>query len=701
MLVLRRRWARPGVLVGVLVGVLSLGSLASPAAQGAPATRLGIDAVVGADRVVDLTVRCGGAQRCRGIAKVAVAGAGARTTSYAVAAGRSAHVTVRLTAKQHRAVQAKKPVAVVTLVDKDRGRVARKSVRLRPAAAALRVTSSKLTVGSEHVAVVAVHCRATSVCVGSAALRVAGRTGVLEKVRVKPGARATISFGLNATQAAALMSAAGAWLPARVRVAERQPKRVGATTTVSLRMEHEHDGGEHDDHDPTQSRAYASSWSPTKYDTCTAAEHNSYAAVGVDGKLYPAWHPPVHTRVDGSTCTFGHEHGDDPTNSDLYEWAQEQFRTENPAARGLPFGYGSERMSEYLDAQGSGVHRHEDDPGHKVIVSNDQPMGVSFTDRYGDTAELTCDHLIKAHQGSHSSDATKNNTHELFYAVSCNDGTRLLTFVMTNYGNSNELHASCTRPLTAGDPASTAIETIGSKLPDGEGGKRLIPTADCIQQYVTNGAESGTGTIDDRRGSPASATNDWWWAGYEQWQSYTRIEAADGREIARFEPWFGVQNPSRFYVGNGATDTVVGYLNDLAWQPGNQQGWAPWSQQRQQSATAIDRKDPQAWFNGSVRDAWLTTTKVANAQAATSVVYTDPWGKNAGPKPFTGSVRTHISRTDNTPYVTSTTPSVTSRSTRTFEGLRRNGTSVPQSYGFFYDYGSDAQGRSLGVHAPN
>ncbi|MBS4752704.1 hypothetical protein KG112_07765 [Nocardioides sp. zg-ZUI104] len=691
----RRRWPQVGA-VGVLLAGLIGGTAATAEAAPRPVVA-SVDAIVGTDRAVVVAVRCTKAARCQGKVKLTVAGAGTRAKAYRVKRGKATKVRIVLTAAQYRKVAAKKRITTVRVSAAGRQVVKRKVV-LRAARPALRVRGTEVDVAADHVAQVSVACGSAAVrCTGSATLRIAGKAGAARPVRVAAKGVATLRFPLTSAQISAL-GTDGGWVGGQVRLTETTPERVASGTAVRLRMHgegHDHGGSE------GESAAYARGWTPTQYDTCTRAEHNSYAATGPDGKLYPSWHPPVHTRADGSTCTFGHEHGDDPTSSDIYEWAIEQFRAENPEAEGIPFGYGSEMLSEYSEIYGGGVHRHEDDPGQKVVVSNDQQMGVDFVDRYGDTQPLVCDHLIKAHQGSHSGDATKNNTHELFYALACNDGTKLHTYLMSNYGNANELHASCTRPFTAEHPEARAVQTIGSVLPDGEGGSRIIPTADCVEQYLKNGTENGTDTVDDRRGSPAASANSWWWAGYEQWQSFNSITDAEGKEIARFEPWFGLQNPSRYYVGNGATDTQVAYFNDLAWQSGNQQSWAPWRTQASGSATLIDRKSPKAWFNGAIRDAWITTTKVDNAEADTAVVYADPWGKNAKSTRSPASIRTYISRTDNTRYVTRTTPSVTNRSTRQHEGLQRKGATAPATLGFFYDYGTDAQGNSLGVHAPN
>lgn len=718
----RRTWTS---VLALTLAAGSLGLLQAPAlAAPAPKVTLSkVDAVVGSDRLVSYRLSCARAT-CSGSVKLKVAGASTAAKKYSLRRGKAKAYTVKLKSSVATKLgSGRRGVFTVTPRAGSGAKKTTKKVTVKAARAQVRLRTTHLAVGHDHVVALNLDTASSKATRATVALKVGGVAGGGSQVVSFParskGKDKVVKFVLSDAQVTAL-GAGTSTVAATVSVAEKAPEKVTSTQRLTLKLDHDMGGGDHggghgdgnggghDGHEETpvpagESSAYARGWNPTEYDTCTRAEHESYAVTGVDGKLYPSWHPAVHTRSDGSTCTFGHEHGDDPRNSDVFEWAVEQYRTENPAANGIPFGYGSEQLSVYSTANNSTYHRHEDDPGHKVVVANDQDMGVTFTDRWGDTQALSCDTLIKAHQGSHSSDATKNNTHELVYALACNDGSKVLTTVMTNYGNSNELLSSCTRPFIAEHGPARAVETLGSILPDGEGGSRLIPTADCIQTYVTQGTENGAAgsAIDDRRGSPASSANGWWWAGYEQWQSFTSLETVDGKEIARFEPWFGLQNPSRYYTGNGPTDTTVGYLNDLAWEEGPHQQWSPWKEQRAASATKIDRKSPQAWFKGSIRDAWLTTTKVDNRDATSAVIHTNPWGKEGQAKPFEGSIRTYVSRTSNTDHVTTTTPSVINRSVRTSEALTRKGASAPLTMNFFYDYGRDEQGRSLGVHAPN
>jgi len=107
-------------------------------------------------------------------------------------------------------------------------------------------------------------------------------------------------------------------------------------------------------------------WEPTSFDTCSKEIHDAWSTVGPDGKLYPTWHPPVDPLTG---CTFGHEHGRDPRQSDLY-------RELGP----IPFGY----ANEYLTASGFVGERHEDHVGHKIEWENDIEMRLGAGGSAGD-----------------------------------------------------------------------------------------------------------------------------------------------------------------------------------------------------------------------------------------------------------------------------------------------------------------------------
>jgi hypothetical protein len=50
---------------------------------------------------------------------------------------------------------------------------------------------------------------------------------------------------------------------------------------------------------------------PTILGTCSAAVHDKWVVAGGDGLYYRTWHP----QVDPTGCIYGHEHGDNPANS--------------------------------------------------------------------------------------------------------------------------------------------------------------------------------------------------------------------------------------------------------------------------------------------------------------------------------------------------------------------------------------------------
>ena len=137
-------------------------------------------------------------------------------------------------------------------------------------------------------------------------------------------------------------------------------------------------------------------WTPGPFDSCTKEQHDAYAVLGPDGKVYPTWHPP--TGPGG--CSFGHEHGRDPQGSDLYGDTD-----------GLPFGVANEMLAISDPAN----PRDEDHFGHKVEWEND--IELEFRGAGSAIFTVKCDVLTKFHQGTHSKDAFTNNVHELVYHI--------------------------------------------------------------------------------------------------------------------------------------------------------------------------------------------------------------------------------------------------------------------------------------------
>ncbi|MCC3283879.1 hypothetical protein [Arthrobacter caoxuetaonis] len=400
--------------------------------------------------------------------------------------------------------------------------------------------------------------------------------------------------------------------------------------------------------DSPYSTAYLErNWKPTKYDTCTAELHASFTALGPDGKIYPTWHPAqVTDPATGELCTFGHEHGADPRTSNIYGWVVDYLTPEDADGKtGIPFGYASEALMTYGAAHEGMAMRHEDNAGHKIFVANNVQLLDVNRDWVLDTAGavVTCDFLIKQHQGSWSPDATSNNAHEAIYASRCSDGTEIISTTLSKFGNSNEFHKNC--------GVNERVGTLGSKLPAGYGGSRLIPDASCVQQHAT--------------GTEASL-----WGMYELWKGENKITDTAGNVLAHFDPWFGIRNPSRYYDAAKSTGTSNGISRpvDLAW--GNKPAAAfPWTTVK--DAAGLDWQDPASPFDGAQRDFYLNQNSVSSL--STGTLFTDPYGTNGQLTEFTGSIRQHL-----------------------VNGTATAATLATQKFDTAADFG-----KNNGVHAPN
>lgn len=333
--------------------------------------------------------------------------------------------------------------------------------------------------------------------------------------------------------------------------------------------------------------------------TCSTTFHDSFQATAQDGSKYPTWHPATATDPDtGVECSFGHEHGDDPSTSNIAAWTVEKL---GGSATGITFGFAA-HMSMMVEGA---PHRHEDHYGHKVFVLNN--VNLVREDREGyvtaaDGTPVTCDYLIYTHQGSHSKDALSNNQHEMLYSTKCNDGTEMVVNTLTGYGNANEYTANCDlRTVTTG----------GSALPNGTGGGREIPDVQCVQQTAGQ-----------------------FWGPYELWKSDHTIAAESGEALVRFDPWFGVRNPSRVGGGSDALATVS--LADASWTT-----W-PWSPMTE----GVQKEDPASPFDGAQRDVYVQHSTLNNASGSTTV-YTDAYGQRASSVPFDGAITQYVGAVSN------------------------------------------------------
>ena len=104
------------------------------------------------------------------------------------------------------------------------------------------------------------------------------------------------------------------------------------------------------------------------------------------------------------------------------------------AYSGIPFG----AATEALDAWAGAIRRTEDHVGYKIEYEND----VALTTAEG-ALGVTCDFVVRVHQGSHSPDALSNNVHELLYASRCGDGTEIISNVVGRFGDAGEYTRGC------------------------------------------------------------------------------------------------------------------------------------------------------------------------------------------------------------------------------------------------------------------
>jgi hypothetical protein len=327
--------------------------------------------------------------------------------------------------------------------------------------------------------------------------------------------------------------------------------------------------------------------------------HDQYSTIGSDGYRYPTWHPPVDPATG---CHFGHEHGRDPSGSDLY--------TEVGA---IPFGL----ANQHLEAGGFGAPRNEDHVGHKVEWENDMLMSISGAEQ--NVISVECDLLVKMHQGTHSPDAFTNNMHEVAYHIRCSDGTGFSATVLTPIGTPGELVVGCDRDIHI--PAGTANPSIS---PDG-GGKRAIPETSCIQDRVLQ-PEDGRPRFDS--------------ALRESWEISVSLRDQNNRRLASFNPYFQVMDPSRFYDGsapNGMGRPIeLCYLAELQGE----------DRCEAVGTDSVSWDSPSSPFKGVRRFVDVNSNRVDNPDGP-NVWYTDALGRNGSTEPFPGSIRQWVAQRDN------------------------------------------------------
>lgn len=408
-------------------------------------------------------------------------------------------------------------------------------------------------------------------------------------------------------------------------------------------------------------------WNPnTKYDTCTKDEHDGFYVFGPDGKKYPTWHAPTMRRSNGTTCTFGHEHGRNPADSSIYAKAQQQWGYDangngaidgsELARAGIPFGYVNEVLDTHSTSTGS-VIRHEDHAGHKVEWAANVP--IQYETSSGPRATgVTCNYIVQGHQGTHSRDAFQNNVHEVKYLVSCSDGHEIRLAQMVPFGNAGEFTALCDingvrnlRTITTGFSYSNPSYPRGP-----HGSSRQIIDRACANEVML---------VPDKKFSGNA---------YEAWPSNLDVFTKSGKQlVSSINLLFDVEEAVRYY--DPAKTDGLAYFVDLCYEVepngdrfrgGACSGIPP----------GVKFDDPRSPFKGLHRGLYLKPGNLDNL-AGPSVWYTDPYGKNAQTTPFAGSIKQFI-RQEQINY-----------------DLKFKGTIRPEVIDRYHDSGSGT------VHAPN
>ena len=346
-------------------------------------------------------------------------------------------------------------------------------------------------------------------------------------------------------------------------------------------------------------------WTPGPNDTCTKEQHDAFSVVGPDSKLYPTWHPPVDPT---SGCSFGHEHGRDPRGSDLYRVVGD-----------MPLGVANEALEIWDPAN----PRREDHVGHKLEWENDVPMRVN-TEVASAILEVTCDIMIKLHQGTHSKDAFTNNLHEMVYHIRCNDGAEAHLTFMAAIGTPGEFVRSCNHEQHVQVGVATPPNS-----PNG-GGKRILPDVGCVQEFLVNndGNSSNFGT-----------------GLHESWQTSSDIRTAEGHSLASFDPYFQVNFPSRYH--DPSVPGITARPLDLCFLPlARARGGACQTSIRNGAVAGMAYDDPRSGFNGVQRHVDINSIRIDNRDGP-AVWYTNPFGKGGKREPFAGSVRQVLSRANN------------------------------------------------------
>jgi len=366
---------------------------------------------------------------------------------------------------------------------------------------------------------------------------------------------------------------------------------------------------------------------------CSKEVHDSYYVIGPDGRKYPTWHAATHVdATTGEVCFFGHEHGDNPAGSALWNALRRHFAWDanangtiedgewNTARSGVPFGYAAEYggtpaaipHDSYKIAFVNGVSRQ------RLVSGNAQDFGLS------------CNQLLAYAHDTHTRFGFDQHRHPITYAIDCTGSgdaanylTRMIVSVMADFGSASA------------DPPRTGEVAAGRAIP-------------ATAAQVWPNAFVGAGQTSDL----AAALE-------ERWDTVVTLRTAAGVELARLNPGLINRAPARHRSGATATQSIdlcysgLDPSGTLVSDPA--QAFSIVRQVRGDTDCArlaaggpatpltqrirFDARDAQ--FKGCERRVLWRTQSIRNG-AGPSVWYTDANGGNARTAPFAGSLRQSI-----------------------------------------------------------
>jgi hypothetical protein len=268
--------------------------------------------------------------------------------------------------------------------------------------------------------------------------------------------------------------------------------------------------------------------------------------------------------------------------------------------------------------------RDEDHVGHKVEWENAVALPV-FSGGSANTT-VSCDVLIKLHQGTHSKDALTNNLHELVYHLRCENGAELHVTMLAAIGRPGQFGRACTQTeyINVGPP-TPANSPIGF-------GARLIPDRECIERHML---------------VPPGQQSNFDAALIETWRTFNTITRNGGQPVAFFNPYFTVGLPSRFH--DPGLPELVGRPMAVCYEssPNGERasGGACATATGDGTVPDVAFDDPRSPFNGTSRSVEINEVTFSNASGP-QIWHTDAFGQGGRAEPFPGSIGQVIARID-------------------------------------------------------